>query len=418
MNNKKTSQFLVDKQKPIIFAIAVVVPIIFAVIFKRFEIFIASIICNGITFFVSAFLFNYRINAVIKKFTNDMQAIKNGDFSQLISSKDYEAIGEVSPIVNSILHDIKNLIERFFLLVNSINNATYQVNAAADAAFNAMEQINCTIEEIAKGASEQAVQSQHGVTVADKLSEQINTASETYKSVTLETDAIKDLNKIGMEAVQVLREKSEENTKTTQRIFGVIENLSNKFKDISQFVESIENIAEQTNLLALNAAIEAARAGEAGKGFAVVADEVRKLADQSRKATEEIYNLVESIQEETAIAVQSVEDIKMSTLKQNEAVDQTDNAFKNIASTILNIVQKVNNVSTAMEEMETGRNNVVSAIENISSISQQTAASSEEVAATTAQQIETIENMKTAAENLSNLVKDLNAALKKYKIKA
>jgi methyl-accepting chemotaxis protein len=214
-----------------------------------------------------------------------------------------------------------------------------------------------------------------------------------------------------------LRDKSKETYETSEKIFAVVENLTNTTKDIGLFVESIENIAEQTNLLALNAAIEAARAGEAGKGFAVVADEVRKLADQSRKSTEEINNMMQSIQEESALAISSMETMKKVSQEQNFAVDKTNSAFSDIANAIDFIVSKINDVNTAVIKMQDDKSEVISAIENISSVSQQTAASSEEVAATTENQLKTLEDMKIAAESLDQLVKQLDVKLKKYKLR-
>ena len=126
----------------------------------------------------------------------------------------------------------------------------------------------------------------------------------------METDKITQVNTAGVKAVQSLREKSEKNFEASEKIFSVVEKFMNTVQQITSFTESIENITEQTNLLALNAAIEAARAGEAGLGFAVVADEVRKLADQSRQSNLEIANLVESISEDSKIAIEVIEDLR------------------------------------------------------------------------------------------------------------
>ncbi len=402
-----------------IIILAIGVPIVFGLLFKSLQVFVAALISNIIMFAIFFYKGKKDVDNMVKRFSADINPIKQGDYSKLISSKEYgSSIGQIAGVVNAVLHDIRELIESFFALVTSINNASYQMDSAAKTASTSIDQISTTIDEIAKGASEQASQAQQGVTVVDKLSGQINIVAQSYQSVTSETDTIQKLNNVGVESVKILREKSAENNKTTHQIFDVIENLSSKSKDIGIFVESIEDIAEQTNLLALNAAIEAARAGEAGKGFAVVAEEVRKLADQSTKSTEEINNLVESIQEETSLAVQAVEAIKKSANEQNEAVDKTDKSFTSIATTLTHIIEKINEVNTSIQQMNTDKNAVIEAIENISSISQQTAASSEEVAATTEQQVHTVESMKSSADNLSALVKQLSNNLKKYKIKA
>ena len=354
---------------------------------------------------------------VIKQFAGDIEIFKNGDFSHMIEPKKYGVLGFIATVVNGLISDIRQLIESFFNLSMSILQASRKVSSTAENASSAIEEIAKTIDEIAKGASSQAAEAQVGVEVVDKLSDQINFVYESYSGITNETTKISSLNTVGLNSVNVLREKSKENYDTTEKIFAVVEKLTNTTKDIGLFVESIENIAEQTNLLALNAAIEAARAGEAGKGFAVVADEVRKLADQSRKSTEEINNLMVSIQEESSLAISSMEIMKKVSQEQNIAVNKTDDSFTDIANAIEFIVDKIKEVNTAVIKMQEDKNEVISAIENISSVSQQTAASSEQVAATTENQLKTIDDMKIAAQSLDTLVQQLDSKLKKYKLR-
>lgn len=381
-------------------------------VFAVYTFFACLISC--ITFIV---LSGLQYKKTIKRFSNDIDGFKSGDFSRMIEPKQYGVLGFVASVVNLVISDIRSLIESFFNLSLSITQASRKVTSTAENASNAIEEISKTIDEIAKGASSQAAEAQMGVQVVDKLSDQINFVYESYSGITNETNKIIDLNTVGLKAVTTLRDKSKETYVTSEKIFAVVEKLTNTTKDIGLFVESIENIAEQTNLLALNAAIEAARAGEAGKGFAVVADEVRKLADQSRKSTEEINNMMESIQEESALAISSMEIMKKVSQEQNIAVDKTNSSFSDIANAIDFIVSKINDVNEAVIKMQTDKSEVISAIENISSVSQQTAASSEEVAATTENQLKIIDDMKIASESLNQLVKQLDTKLKKYKLR-
>lgn len=381
-------------------------------VFAFYTLFACAISC-----IVLALTTGYRYKSTIKKFSNDLEGFKSGDFSHMIEPKAYGILSFVASVVNSVISDIRTLIDSFFNLSLSITQASRKVTSTSENAIGAIQEISKTIDEIAKGASAQAEEAQLGVQVVDKLSDQINFVYESYSGITNETNKIIDLNTIGLKAVTTLRDKSKETYETSEKIFAVVENLTNTTKDIGLFVESIENIAEQTNLLALNAAIEAARAGEAGKGFAVVADEVRKLADQSRKSTEEINNMMQSIEEESALAISSMEIMKKVSQDQNLAVDKTNSSFNDIANAIDYIVEKINDVNTSVIKMQNDKSEVISAIENISSVSQQTAASSEEVAATTENQLKTLDDMKIAAESLDQLVKQLDIKLKKYKLR-
>ncbi len=394
-----------------------VMSVIFALITKLYWQAILVFLTAIVTSQVMRIVNNYLVKKIAERFETELEVIKEGDYSKFLEPRSFGVLSGVASNINAVLSDIRNLIEGFFTLSLSIVQSSRKVGSTANQAAASITEISKTVDEIATGASAQAQEAQQGVQLVDMLSEQITFVYESYGSVMNETNNIHDLNDIGLESVNILRARSEENYISTEKIFSVVENLTNTTKDIGMFVQSIEDIAEQTNMLALNAAIEAARAGEAGKGFAVVADEVRKLADQSRQSTEEITHLMENISEESALAIEAMEVMKKVSMEQAGAVDSTNKAFGDIANGILSIVQKIKDVNDAVAKMQADKDNVISAIENISSVSQETAASSEQVAATTEAQLKEIDEMKTAAEQLDELVQGLDNNLKKFKLR-
>jgi len=376
-------------------------------------IFLTAIVTSQVTRITNGIM----VKKIAENFEIELDPVKAGDYSKFLQPSRFGVLAGHASVVNAVLSDIRTLVDGFFTLSISIIQASRKVGTTAGQAAVSITEIAKTVDEIAKGASDQAQDAQHGVQLVDKLSDQINFVYQSYGSVMDETNNINGLNNIGMESVNVLRQKSEENYNSTEKIFSVVENLTNTTKNIGMFVQSIEDIAEQTNMLALNAAIEAARAGEAGKGFAVVAEEVRKLADQSRQSTEEIAHLMENISEESQLAIEAMELMKKVSQEQNTAVDSTNKAFGDIANGIETIVAKIKDVNDAVSGMQSDKDAVINAIENISSVSEETAASSQQVAATTEQQLKEIDDMKVAAEQLNELVQELDKKLKKFKIK-
>ena len=386
-----------------------IMSVIFVLITKLYWQAIFVLICAIVTSQVMKFTNSFVTGKLVERFETELEVVKDGDYSKFLEPKTFGVLAGVASCINSVLSDIRNLIDGFFTLSLSIVQASRKVSATANKSAASTTEISKT--------SDQAQEAQQGVQLADNLSEQIDFVYQSYGSIMEQTNSIINLNNIGFESVNVLRGKSEENSNSTEQIFSVVENLTNTTKDIGMFVQSIEDIAEQTNMLALNAAIEAARAGEAGKGFAVVAEEVRMLADQSRRSTEEITHLMENISEESALAIESMEMMRKVSQDQNVAVDSTNKAFADIAHGIEAIVQKIKDINEAISKMQTDKDEVITAIENISSVSQETAASSQEVAATTEQQLKEIDDMNSAAERMNELVQELDKKLKNFKIK-
>jgi len=195
---------------------------------------------------------------------------------------------------------------------------------------------------------------------------------------------------------------------------NVIKNLDQKSNKIGEIVGLITNIADQTNLLALNAAIEAARAGEHGRGFAVVADEVRKLAEESRKAAGQISNLIHEVQEGTAKTVASMDVGAKQVSEGSEALNKTASEIKGIVDKITTISSRVQEIAASAEEQSNGVKEVTNSVEEISKAVVEAAAATEEAASATEQQlssvqqqIETIELQVEATNEMSNSAEQL-----------
>lgn len=366
---------------------------------------------------VVRFVFERGVKRTADRFADAMQKIKDGDFSILVIPKEYGILGPVATTVNNVLSDIKKLIDGFFQLSLAINSSSYTVKTVSKNASDAIDLISHTTDDISKGATSQAEEAQNGVLSVEKLSDQINSVYKSSNDIIVETDKITQVNTAGVNAVQSLKEKTVMNINASEKIFSVIEKLVQTVQQITSFTDSIENITEQTNMLALNAAIEAARAGEAGLGFAVVAEEVRRLADQSRQSNLEITNLVESISEDSKMAVSVMEDLRKASDEQNQSVEETGQVFGDIANAIYAIVDKFRSVNESVNKMQTDKDEVIRSIEHISSVSQETAAASQEMAATTESQIKAFDELQEASVELGQLVVALDEKLKRYKLR-
>jgi methyl-accepting chemotaxis protein len=284
--------------------------------------------------------------------------------------------------------EIGTLVKVFDHLSKSMKTMIGQVSMNASQVAAGAQQISASAEELASGNNNQA--------------EAAQTMNELFKELSIAIDSVaKSAEQAAELSTQTSKVASEGSVVVNQSIEGMnraklqmakLEEDSNRIGDI---IEVIDDIAEQTNLLALNAAIEAARAGEQGRGFAVVADEVRKLAERSGEATKQITSIIKGMQVSTHQSVKAVEEGVQSSAKTGEA-------FKSIASMVDEAAHKVTEIAAASEQQAAQSTEVLSAIENISATTEEVAASSQETAAT--------------AQSLAKLADELNNSVSAFKI--
>ncbi|MBO1510231.1 methyl-accepting chemotaxis protein [Metabacillus bambusae] len=197
---------------------------------------------------------------------------------------------------------------------------------------------------------------------------------------------------------------------------SAINGLSERSIEIGRINEVITAIAAQTNLLALNAAIEAARAGEHGKGFAVVADEVRKLAEQSASSAKQITNLIAVIQNDTNQTIHSMN----STTKEVDAgltvVEEAGKSFEKIEDSIKEVVLQINDVTGAINQLSSGTSQVATSIKIVKEIAEESAVRNQNVSAATEEQLASMEEIETSSTNLAKMSEQLQLLIRKFTV--
>ncbi|SMC99652.1 methyl-accepting chemotaxis protein [Sporomusa malonica] len=375
--------------------------------------FVAAVV---ILVLVLAWLFNAKISRPIEALMLGTEKIATGDLSVNFAVNSKDEMGRLADSLNKMIDNIQEIISRVSQSAEQLAASGEQLSASAEQSSQAANQVAGSITEIAQGAEKQMNYVNETAGVVEELATSLQQVASNSAHVAEQSAQAAETAKEGGKTVSKAVSQMTKIENTVNNSAQVVARLGERSKEIGQIVETISGIAGQTNLLALNAAIEAARAGEQGRGFAVVADEVRKLAEQSQDAAKQIAVLISGIQKDTEEAVGAMNDGTREVKVGAEAVNTAGLAFEDISNLVMQVSDQVKEISVTIRQMEYGSQRIVASVKDIDKLSKNATGEAQTVSAATEEQSASMEEIASSSHSLAQMAEELQGLIRKFRV--
>jgi methyl-accepting chemotaxis protein len=338
-----------------------------------------------------------------------------GDAARAVETVRVNTVASLEAYNTSRL-ELSSLIAQVAGSATTVSAASVQMASTSDEAGRAVGEIASAISAVATGTMRQVTSIEDMRLIVDEVEEVTGRSAQEASDAALVAEQTLQVAAAGAQAVQGADDAMVSVRDASAQAGSVIRTLEAKSTEIGSIVGTIGSIAEQTNLLALNAAIEAARAGEQGKGFAVVADEVRKLAEESQVASRSIASLIAEIQSETQQAVTAVEEGARRTQDGATVVADARDAFEQIGSSVQDVTARVGQIAAAVQQIAASATAVGERVSEVASVAEESSASAEQVSASTEQTSASTEQIAASAADLASTAGALAELVSRFEL--
>lgn len=365
---------------------------------------------------VTAFVLSTNVNKTLGNINTVLRRAAKGDLTVQLESGRKDEFGVLSAEVQATVNNMKQLIQQVKTLSLEVSQSSSSVSKASEAFLKSSSEISRAMNEIEQGVNQQALEAEQCLNQMDTLSKQIELVSNNTKDIEIIADNTKDRVNEGTIISDKLNTQTSSTINITKAIIKEIEKLAEKSSSISKIINVINDIANQTNLLSLNASIEASRAGEYGRGFAVVASEIRNLAEQSKSSVNNIKKIIESILEDTTSVVETARSVENALMLQESAVKNTTDSYNDINESVERLVVFLKQISENVNRIDETRVITLAFVENISAVLEEIAAASNNVSQTSDEQLHSVETLNKSAINLDSHIDKLANEIRKFKV--
>ena len=352
------------------------------------------------------------MTSFITKMTNlDFTEDKTGQ--QLAARQD--EFGYMARAIDQLQKKLASTIDRIKGQSSKLYSSSDGMYKNAYSMSETSEQVDKAVSEIAEGASSQAGETQKATENVITIGNMIEEASQEVKDLNEMASGMQNSNQVAIGILQELGSVNEQTRNSIGDIARQTVTTNESASKIREVTGLITEIAEETNLLSLNASIEAARAGDAGRGFAVVASQIQKLADQSSSSAKQIEEIVDRLISDSEQAVATMDQVKAIISKQSEDVEKTGNAFGEVSEGIKNSMSVIQSISEKVRTMDEARVNVVDTVQNLTAIAEENAASTQESSASVTSITGIAVNIEQSSGDLKQIAMDLDEDMKEFK---
>ena len=365
---------------------------------------------------VAVLIITKKITTPLELMTNALVKLRDGDF--IITQRTIQRDDEFGALANMVA-DVRKSLNRLMRDTNAsaeqLAAASEELTASSQQAAQASSMVANSVTDAAGATAEQQTYVNDAMESINNTAESVERLNQTAETVSQHASESKDEAEAGSKAIQQAVEQIMSVETIVQNSAATVDKLGKSSQEIGQIVSDISEIAEQTNLLALNAAIEAARAGENGRGFSVVAEEVRKLAEQSQEAAQRITNLIGGIQSDTNEAVQSMQEGSSAVKAGTESVSKLKEAFDRIQAAALGVSEQADTITAEVRAVADQTANVKEKSANILEKGTQVSGEMENVSAASEEQSASASEIADASNSLAKLAQDLQNSLNKFR---
>lgn len=368
----------------------------------------------GTPFWIAGF-FNYILKP-LRQIGNVMQAVAGGDLTMQTNFRRSDEVGVLAVQVDSVVAGLSGIASEVRGSSERVSSSAQQLSASSEEINSSAMEVSSSVQQIAQGAEVQAKKVEETSKSTQHMTESMKKAARQAESTAETSEEAATIAERGERATDEAIAKITEVQQVISHSAEAVSLLGARSAEIGKIVDVITSIADQTNLLALNAAIEAARAGESGRGFSVVAEEVRKLAEGSAKAAEQISTLIGEVCDETAKAVNAMEKGTTEVAEGATVVNKAGESLKQIIVSVREMASLAESISESLKGQLDTTVQVEEAINDIAAIVEENAAGAEETAAATEEQTACMQEITSSSQELADMALKLDESVKMFKL--